>query len=290
MTVNVTVLGLGEMGSALAAAFLAGGQRTTVWNRTSGKADALVAEGAVSAGSAAEAVAAGDLVVVNVKGNDAVRAILASAGSLGGRAVVNLTDGTSGEARDVAAWVAERGGSYVHGQIMTIAPAIGHADSVVFYGGDEAAYERHREVLSLLGGRGSYLGDDPGTPALFGLAMNDTMWGTLNGFLHAAALLSSEGVEVKRFLEHAGASLSGLLGYLPSLADEVDRGEYAVPFGALKHHLPAVADLVRESRDRGIDDEFPSSTLRMVRAAVEDGHGDDSYSRLVERFRSSPAS
>lgn len=290
MTVNVTVLGLGEMGSALAAAFLAGGQRTTVWNRTSGKADALVAEGAVSAGSAAEAVAAGDLVVVNVKGNDAVRAILASAGSLGGRAVVNLTDGTSGEARDVAAWVAERGGSYVHGQIMTIAPAIGHADAVVFYGGDEAAYERYREVLSLLGGRGTYLGDDPGTPALFGLAMNDTMWGTLNGFLHAAALLSSEGVEVKRFLEHAGASLSGLLGYLPSLADEVDRGEYAVPFGALKHHLPAVADLVRESRDRGIDDEFPSSTLRMVRAAVEDGHGDDSYSRLVERFRSSPAS
>src|SRR5688500_7876948 len=109
---TVTVLGLGEMGSALAAAFLAGGQRTTVWNRTAGKADGLVAEGAVSAGSVPEAVAASNLVVVNVKGNDAVRAILASAGSLDGRAVVNLTDGTSGEARDVAAWVAERGGSY----------------------------------------------------------------------------------------------------------------------------------------------------------------------------------
>ncbi|WP_447004167.1 hypothetical protein ACRAKI_31710 [Saccharothrix isguenensis] len=109
--------------------------------------------------------------------------------------------------------------------------------------------------------RGTYLGDIAGMPALFGLAVNDTMWGTLNGFLHAAALLSSEGVEVKRFPGHAGASLSGLLGYLPSLADEVDRGEHAVPFGALKH-----------------------------RAVVGGGHGDDSYSRLVERFRSSPAS
>jgi hypothetical protein len=59
-----------------------------------------------------------------------------------------------------------------------------------------------------------------------------------------------------------------------------------VPFGALKHHLPAVDDLVRESRERGIDVGFPSYTLELVRAAVEAGHGDDSYSRLVERFRS----
>ncbi len=286
---SVTVLGLGEMGSALAAAFLDGGLRTAVWNRTPGKADALVARGAVGAASAEEAVASSDLVVVNVKGNDAARSVLASAGSLAGRVVVNLTDGTSGEAREVGAWVVERGARYVHGQIMTIVPGIGHPDSVVFYGGDETAFKDHREVLLLLGGRGTYLGDDAGAPALFGMAMNGTMWGTLNGFLHAAALLSSQGVEVRRFVELASASLTGLLGYLTSLAEEVDRGEYAVPFGALKHHLPAAEDLVRESRERGIDEEFPSYTLRLVRAVVEAGHGDDSYSRLVERFRSGAA-
>ncbi|TQM82932.1 3-hydroxyisobutyrate dehydrogenase-like beta-hydroxyacid dehydrogenase [Saccharothrix saharensis] len=282
----VTVLGLGEMGSALAAAFLAGGQRTAVWNRTPGRAEALVARGAVGSSSVEDAVAGADLVVVNVKGNEAARAVLASAGSLAGRVVVNLTDGTSSEARGLSAWVAARGARYVHGQIMTIAPAIGHPDSVVFYGGDEAAFNDHRGVLLLLGGRATFLGDDAGVPALFGMAMNGTMWGTLNGFLHAAALLSSQGVEVKRFVEAASASLTGLLGYLPSLAEEVDRGEHAVPFGALKHHLPAVDDLVRESRERGIDAGLPSYTSELVRAAVEAGHGDDSYSRLVERFRS----
>lgn len=285
MTVTVSVLGLGEMGSALATAFLAGGHRTTVWNRTPGRAGALVAEGAAGAPSAREAVAASDLVVVNVKGNDAARDVLASAGdALAGRVVVNLTDGTSGEARGLAAWAADRGAEYVHGQVMTIAPGVGHPDSVVFYGGRGEAFERHRPVLSALG-RAVHVGDDAGTPALFGMAVHGTMWGALNGFLHAAALLSSHGIEVKRFLEHAQPSLTGLLGYLPSLADEVDRGEYAVPFGALKHHLPSVVDLVRESRDRGIDDAFPSYTLRLVGEAVEDGHGDDSYSRLVERFR-----
>ncbi|MFC7468445.1 NAD(P)-binding domain-containing protein [Actinomadura keratinilytica] len=54
----VTVLGLGRMGGALAAAFLAAGHPTTVWNRSPGKADALVVRGARRAGSVAEAVAA----------------------------------------------------------------------------------------------------------------------------------------------------------------------------------------------------------------------------------------
>ena len=42
----VTVIGLGPMGRAMAAAFLAAGQPTTVWNRTAGKADELLARGA----------------------------------------------------------------------------------------------------------------------------------------------------------------------------------------------------------------------------------------------------
>lgn len=44
---EVTVIGLGPMGQALAAAFLAAGVRTTVWNRTPGKDRELVAAGAV---------------------------------------------------------------------------------------------------------------------------------------------------------------------------------------------------------------------------------------------------
>lgn len=51
---SVTVLGLGAMGKALAGAFRTAGHRTTVWNRTPGRADDLAAEGARVAASAAE--------------------------------------------------------------------------------------------------------------------------------------------------------------------------------------------------------------------------------------------
>jgi 3-hydroxyisobutyrate dehydrogenase-like beta-hydroxyacid dehydrogenase len=282
----VTVLGLGEMGFALARAFRTAGHPTTVWNRTSGKADALVAEGAQLAATVRDAVAASPLVVVSVKGNATARELLESAGDvLSGRTVVNLTDGTSAEAKAVAEWATAEGAEYLHGQIMTIAPGIGHPEAVVFYGGAEAAYERYRSTLELLGGRGTLVSADAGVPALYGMAVHGTMWGALNGFLHAAALLSSEGIEVKRFLDQARPSVSALLGFLPSLADEVDRGEYAVEFGALQHHLPSAEDLVRESRARGIDDEFPGYTLALVSKAIDDGHANDNYSRLVEHFR-----
>ncbi len=104
-------------------------------------------------------------------------------------------------------------------------------------------------------------------------------------FLHAAALLSSEGIEVKRFLDDAGPSVAALAASFPVIADEVDRGEYATQYGALQHHRPSVEDLVRESGARNIDIAFPAYTLGLVNKAVEDGHATDSYARLIEHFR-----
>ncbi|GAA1931975.1 hypothetical protein GCM10009837_67100 [Streptomyces durmitorensis] len=61
---TVSVIGLGQMGTRLAQAFLTTGHATTVWNRSAAKADALVTQGAVRAATVEEAVAASPLVVV----------------------------------------------------------------------------------------------------------------------------------------------------------------------------------------------------------------------------------
>jgi len=62
-TSSVSVIGLGLMGAALAGAYLEAGYRTTVWNRSAGKADAVVEQGATNAADIAEAVAASDVLV-----------------------------------------------------------------------------------------------------------------------------------------------------------------------------------------------------------------------------------
>ena len=49
-TTDISIIGLGAMGSALARAQLRAGHKVTVWNRDPRKAELLVAEGALAAG------------------------------------------------------------------------------------------------------------------------------------------------------------------------------------------------------------------------------------------------
>ena len=53
---DISVIGLGDMGSALAYTLLKNGYSVTVWNRSADKADPLTAAGAVLASSAEEAI------------------------------------------------------------------------------------------------------------------------------------------------------------------------------------------------------------------------------------------
>ncbi|WP_245505155.1 NAD(P)-binding domain-containing protein [Neorhizobium sp. S3-V5DH] len=100
---NISVLGLGAMGQALAARLLQQGHSVTLWNRTAGKAGFLVAQGAREVTSAADAIASSDLTVICVLDYAAASSVLDGAASaLAGRAVVNLTNGTPAQARATA--------------------------------------------------------------------------------------------------------------------------------------------------------------------------------------------
>ena len=61
---DVSVLGMGLMGSALARAFLSAGRRVTVWNRTAERTQMLVGAGVKRSGRAADALRASPLSVV----------------------------------------------------------------------------------------------------------------------------------------------------------------------------------------------------------------------------------
>jgi 3-hydroxyisobutyrate dehydrogenase len=72
---DVAVLGMGRMGSALAGRLLDGGHRVVVWNRSPGRAAELVAAGAREAPTVADAAKGADVVVTMLANDDAVRAV-----------------------------------------------------------------------------------------------------------------------------------------------------------------------------------------------------------------------
>ena len=69
---RITIVGMGSMGRAFAARAIETGHRTTVWNRTPGRVDALVASGAIEVSTPTEAVAGADAVLVVVADDAAV--------------------------------------------------------------------------------------------------------------------------------------------------------------------------------------------------------------------------
>jgi len=280
----VTVIGLGPMGSALTRAFVAAGHPTTVWHRLPGRPDEPSTSGAIRAATLVEAVSASALVVVRVVDHRAMREIVNSLGGTpAGRVVVNLTAGTAEEARDTAAWAASRGVGYLDGAIVTTAEEVGAETASIFYGGPKALYEEHERTLSALGGKGTYLGDDVGLPALYEMALLGVMWSAWAGLLHGLALVSAEDVAAADFLPHATSWLRRVGTSVPELTAGVDRGSYPGP--TLGHQVVEAERLLAASRAGGVDEALPAFLLARVEQAIRRGHAGDGFASLIEVLR-----
>jgi 3-hydroxyisobutyrate dehydrogenase-like beta-hydroxyacid dehydrogenase len=282
----VTVLGLGPMGQALAGAFLAAGHPTTIWNRTAARGDALVASGAVRAGTAPAAVAAGPLVVACLLNDEAVHEVLDPvAAGLAGRALVNLTSSTPAESRRTAAWAAGLGAGYLDGAILTPTPTIGQPSARVLYSGDEAVHQAHRATLASLGGTAGYLGADPGRAAAYDMVLLDIFWSSVLGLVHGLALAGAEGIAGADVAPYAGA----IAGMLPEMAarfaDQVAEGRYPGERSTLASAASSLDHLAHAAEAHRIDSGALVAFRAMVRRALDAGHGDDGLARLVETLQ-----
>ncbi|MFH8655646.1 NAD(P)-dependent oxidoreductase [Streptomyces afghaniensis] len=283
----VTVVGLGLMGQALAKAFLAKGHPTTVWNRSAGKADDLVADGATLADSVKSAVEASPLVVICVSDYDAVHGLLDPVGSsLSGRTLVNLTTASSTQARETAEWAAKLGADYLDGAILALPQAIGTAEATLLYSGPQAAYEKHQATLQVLGETGTvYIDEDHGLSALYDMSVLSIMWGVLNSFLHAAALLGTANVKATTFASMATTAINVTADYVTAYAEQIDEDKYPATDATVNVHVGGMQHLLEESQALGVSTELPKFFLELAQRAVADGNAEDSYAAMIKQFR-----
>ncbi|WP_032795415.1 NAD(P)-dependent oxidoreductase, partial [Streptomyces sp. HCCB10043] len=287
----VTVVGLGPMGLALAAALMEKGHPTTVWNRTPEKARDLVARGARLAPSAADAVAASPLALVCLKDYAALYEVLGPFGSaLTDRALVNLNSGTPKEAHAAASWAAERGVAYLDGAIMVPPPLVGEPGSVFLRSGPREVFDAHRDTLASLGDP-RYLGADPGLAVLHNAALLGLMYATVNGFLHATALVGSAGVPAAEFADLA------VNRFLPTVVDaalveqapDLDAGHYPGDLGTMEMNLNALEHIALTCEEQGVHAGQPRLMRDIAAQAVADGHGGSNYLAVFEVFRKTAA-
>lgn len=289
-TTSATVLGLGPMGSALAHALLSAQTTTTVWNRTASKAQPLERSGAVNAPDAAAAVAASDLVITCLRDHASTRRLLDEmpTGDLAGRTVVVFASSTPDEARKTQAWADAKGIDLLIGAIMVPTPVIGTPEALILYSGREELLETQRPTLEKLAPRSPFVGADPGMASLLDTAMLEVFFAGMTAFLHAAALVTANGLSASDFVPCATSMLDILPATFTGLAADTDRGEYPGDQDNLAMELSALTHMVQTSRDAGVDPALPALLRDLAQEAVDRGHGADGWSRIVEVLRRSP--
>ncbi|MEU5002560.1 NAD(P)-binding domain-containing protein [Streptomyces sp. NPDC021622] len=279
----VSVLGLGLMGSALAAALIRAGHPTTVWNRTAAKTGPLVAQGATPAATAAEAITAAPLVIVCLTTNDGVRALLTpETDALAGRTVVNLTNGTPGQARELADWAAEHGITYIDGGIMAVPQMIATPAAYILYSGtDEDAFATHRPTLAALADT-KWVGKDPGLAALYDLSLLTGMYGMVMGVVQAYALIGSAGVPATEFAPLLKDWVDAMTdGVVPGVAEALDSGQHLTDVSSLEINQAALPNFLTAYAQAGISDELFAPLQGLLDRSIAEGHAADGLSRLA---------
>ncbi|GAA4233990.1 NAD(P)-binding domain-containing protein [Actinomadura meridiana] len=280
----VTVIGLGLMGQALSRAFLKAGHPTTVWNRTPTKAKPLVAEGAQVAPTINDALKAAPLTIVCLTDYEAVHELLGGSDiDLDGTTLVNLTSGTSAQARQAAQWIEQRGARYLDGAIMAAPPAIGTAEAVILHSGPQRDFEASKPTLDALG-MITHLGADHGLASLYDVAGLAMMWSVLNAWLQGTALLQTAGVDATTFAPFAQQIATGVAEWLPGYAEQIADNAFPAEVSALETDARAMAHLIDETKAAGINTELPTLIKKMADRSISAGHGKEQYPVLIEEF------
>ncbi|MEV8635061.1 NAD(P)-binding domain-containing protein [Streptosporangium sp. NPDC051023] len=292
---RLTLLGLGAMGTALARAWLAAGHPLTVWNRTPGRAEPLAAQGAEVAATAAEAVAASDLVVLCLLNDASTGEVLAGA-DLVGRDLVNLTTGTPAQGRARARWAQERGARFLDGGIMAVPPMIGVPESgaYILYSGSRALFDTRHDMLAVPAGA-VYVGEDPGFAALYDVALLSAMTGMFAGVSHAFALLRKEkDVSPKEFAPLLTGWLTAMAPYAYGVADHLESGDYTRGVVSnLAMMTEGNATLLRTAEEQGVSAELLTPFMDLMERRLADGYGDEGTTGVIDlltRYRTTEPS
>jgi 3-hydroxyisobutyrate dehydrogenase-like beta-hydroxyacid dehydrogenase len=161
---SIALLGLGAMGSAMAARWRAGNFPLAVWNRNRAKAEALAASGVQIGASPRAAATHADIVVSMVVDDDASREVWleregALAGLQRGAVAIEASTISPGWARDLGALAEKAGAQFLDAPVGGGPSAVASGSLAIFVGGSAAALDAARPALAVIASRIEHMGD-----------------------------------------------------------------------------------------------------------------------------------
>ena len=243
---KITFIGLGIMGSRMAANLLKNGADVTVWNRSQAPVEALKAQGAKTVSSASEAAAGADVVFSMLSTPEVVEGIFLEEGGVLSAMKANAiwvdcsTVNPSFTLKASQAAV-KAGVRFVDAPAAGTRPQAQNAELVFFVGAAKAVLTAVEPYLNMMGNKVLHIGET-GKGASFKMIVNIMLAQSMAIFSEAVLLGEKMGLS-KEFLLNVVPNLA-VAPFTKFKAEMVRNGNYEVQFPLeLMHkdlHLAAV--------------------------------------------------
>lgn len=285
---DISVVGLGAMGSALARALLRAGHRVTVWNRTRTKAEPVVHDGAKLAADTASAVLASPVILVCVDNYEVTRTIFAAPSvrpQLGGRVLVQLSTGSPQEARDGERWARESGADYLDGAILAYPDQMGTSEAVLLVAGAEASFQRCEPLLRSLAGGLTYVGNQVGAASALDCAALSFVFGALLGALHGARICEAEGLRVDEFGSMLAELMPVVSGEVEQMSERIQANRYDNSQATLRVYSAAALRLLQQARESRMNADFPTYAADALGKGMSAGFASEDLAAHIKVLR-----
>ncbi|WP_186237204.1 NAD(P)-dependent oxidoreductase [Burkholderia gladioli] len=283
---KISILGLGAMGSRMAANLIKAGHQVTVWNRSPQAAHALIEAGARAARTPKEAAGEADFVIAMVRDNDASRQVWldpdtgAMAGLSADAIAIESSTLTAEWVRELGAQMAGSGRLLLEAPVVGSTPQADAAQLTYLVGGDAGTFARTEAVLKAMGSTIHHVGP-LGAGALTKLATNTLLGIQVTVLAELIGMLKRADADVARVLEvvattpvwsMAAGRLSGLMlavNFAPQFPVELIEKDFGYTLQAAGSD--AAAPTIAAARG-------------VFRTAIERGFGQDNMTGVVKLF------
>ena len=279
---RIAVLGLGRMGIAVATRLQEGGHELKVWNRSSGRAKDLVANGATEAVSPKEAAAGAEVVISSLANDDAVRDVTTGSQGvlreIGQRTYVDASTISTA----LSAELADTSKHFVAMPILGAPQAVREGKATYLAGGVAGRLDALTPVLESLGGPVKHY-DRPVMATAAKLAVNLLL---LSGIVTVAEALTvgrSGGLSDDQLGDLLGTSpmlAAGLKNRLEGIIDGAGPTWWTTTLAAKDARLAGEA-----AKGSAKDLPIAAAVQEAFQAAVDSGYGSEDIIAVANLYR-----
>ncbi|WP_371732312.1 NAD(P)-dependent oxidoreductase [Ruegeria sp. HKCCD6119] len=282
---QLAVLGLGNMGSALANCLLKAGHDVSVWNRTSEKAEVFAEAGATISSSPDDAIAASEFAIICIKSHkETVELVNGLSVSLKGKTICDMSTGDTSDADSLVAILEGQGAGYMLGMINAYPSGVGGDETTILTVGSAGTWDRYGSIIRELGGKSAHVGEKPAALAALFAGLFTVRQGFMFGMIYGALVCQKAGIPMQVYADQLPATIKLVNDYHDLFARTVPTEDYDKAEASLKVYALAQEDALKTFQSVKAPAEFIQLMHDRTKTAWVDGYGDRQLTSLVQHM------